>query len=69
MHPRISLITELWTAIKPARGHHMAECEDFADLLVSGLSIDGHERQRILDDDMFSGSHVRAAIVGAAAVD
>jgi hypothetical protein len=60
---RLSLIVELWAAIKPDWGRHMADCEDFAQTLVRGLSEDGPERRRIVDDAMFTGSYVRAAIV------
>lgn len=62
---RLTLLVELWSSIKPAWGRHMSECEDFPEVLVRGLRQDGPERRRILDDDMFCGSYVRAVIVGA----
>lgn len=62
---RLTLLVELWSSIKPAWGSHMSECEDFAQVLERGLRHDGPERRRILTDDMFRESYVRAVIVGA----
>ncbi len=59
---RLSFIVELWSALGRDWSRHMADCEDFAQVLVQGLSEDGPERQRILDDDMFAGTFVRYAI-------
>ncbi|MEZ5850426.1 MAG: hypothetical protein R3D68_07230 [Hyphomicrobiaceae bacterium] len=61
---RLTLLVELWSTIKPAWGRYLSDCEDFAEVIARGLRHDGPERRRILEDDMFRGSYVRAVIVG-----
>lgn len=61
---RLTLLVELWSTIKPAWGCLMFECENFAEVLSRGLRHDGPDRRRILEDDMFRGSYVRAVVVG-----
>lgn len=59
---RSALLETLWTAIRPTWQTHMAECEDFAQVLVRGLAADGPERRRIFDDQLFSGTYSRGVL-------
>ena len=59
---RLALLETLWTAIRPTWQAHMAECGDFAQVLVRGLASDGPERRRILDEQLFYGTYSRATL-------